>query len=281
MQNKSPLKQLQACAAKFEKEALFNPEYAELDITSVFIDHKDKVRRAVIIIEENEDLKAANDLAARYFEGHPFKVISREGKPEGTANLTNGTGIKRNGSTNIGSFGGVFQRSDGHLYGLSNNHVIANLNNANVGDPIMTSSNALAGTLFNWITLMPPPHINKIDAALFKIDPGNTANWTPHAPTGAVGAKVNLKVYKKGCATGLTNGYVTGIGSSQVQLNGVLYNFSNIISIKGFDGDFNKPGDSGSVVLTTVGNYSVAIVFAKFGDFCWTLPISQIGPLLG
>lgn len=276
------LKEIQQLVTVFRKEILFNMEYEDLDIQSVFTDHKNGTRRVVIIIEENVDLNETEELAGRYFKNHLFKVISREGRPESTVELKTGTGIRHSNGEGWGTYGGLFKLDNDpdNLYGLSNNHVIARINQARQGDRILGQANIHAGTLFNYIPLRPPPHVNYADAALFRIQPDHQPKWDPSLPGKVIGPMVNMKVYKKGYKTKLTYGFIKAVnGSSKVILNGKIFFFGNIIAILGINGHFNMPGDSGSVVLSMQNNL-VGHVFAKYHQYCWALPISRIKPLL-
>lgn len=266
---------------RFEETVIFNPAYNELDLKLVFIDKKDKEYHAIIIGDDKDDHEAIFKLVSFFFSGLPFKIITRKGKAKSTANLVTGNGVLQSVGNGWGTMGGVFTRNnDPSLYGLSNNHVIANLNNANQGDPVRYHPDINAGSLFNWITLLPLPSVNRIDAALFKINPVHTANWNPQSPVGSVGAQVNLQVYKRGHTTGLTYGVIQGInGSGQFMLNGRDFYFTEVISIVGYSGPFSDFGDSGSLVMTT-NHFMVGLLFAKFEEYAYALPIKYIRRLL-
>ena len=273
---------LQALVKAFEKDVLFNPDKEHLQVQSVFIDHKNKERRAIIITSEESDVDATNTIVKEYFKDNLYKIIKREEYPKVTVSIKTGKGIKHEDSQGWGTLGGFFKRiNDSSLYGLSNAHVIANANNTSRGDNCIYSSNIIAGELFNWFTLNPPPAINIMDAALFRVDPTLRPIWVPNKPSKSlVGPKVNLNVYKYGKTTDFTEGKIKSYnGSAKVILNGKLYYFSGIMAIRSASGHFNKPGDSGSIVLT-LGHHMVGLVFAKQNQYCWALPISRIGRLL-
>lgn len=273
---KNDIKGLQKAIAKFRTEVMVNPKYDHLDIMVVTIDHKENIRRAVVIIEEQTDLQHVEQLVAKYFRGFLYKVISREGIPKGSTALQTGNGIRHKASDEWGTVGGFFNLS-GEVYGLSNNHVIAQLNNAQKGDQIIYSGNIEAGILHNFIQLLPPPAFNSMDAALFKVTNGTRVSWHPVNPNQWIGPKIGTAVYKVGQATGLTYGAITGTGASaKVRLGDHVYQFQDVVMIKGTNGHFNSTGDSGSVVLTSAGHNMVALVFAKYYEYCFALPISKI-----
>ena len=205
-----------------------------------------------------------------------------KGKPTETATLYTGHGISHYKTSGWGTLGGVFRR-DGdrkNWYGLSNNHVLANINNASQGDKILYKPNVTAGTLYSWINLKDRPKMNKMDAALFRLDGSHEHDWVPKKPAGSIKPADGMAVYKQGNASKRTDGTITSKeGSSKVDLNGKTFNFVDIISIKGTNRDFNAPGDSGSIVFDK-DHKMVGIVFAKFGEYCYALPIRHIAPLL-
>ena len=274
-------KQLKSRLKRFEKEVLFHEEYEDFGFQSIFLDTtKDGKRRAVVILDR-DTLSKSSEVVARYFEGYPFKIIIRQGLAEGTAAVNTGTGVSnKNG---WGTMGGLFKRkNDRYFYGLSNNHVIANLNNCNVNDLIKGKGGLKVGKLFRWVIIKDPPSVNGIDAAIFRIDPSHSVSWKPRVPSNVVvGPRINLNVYKNGLTTGITTGYIKAYnGSAKVRLGGRLFRFRGIMAIKGKDSTFNMPGDSGSVVLTSKGHHPVGIVFAKYKQYCYALPISKALPLL-
>ncbi|MGB5819555.1 MAG: hypothetical protein WBG90_08725, partial [Saonia sp.] len=184
-----------------------------------------------------------------------------------------------------GTLGGIFTRvNDSKIYGLSNNHVIADFNRGQVGDSIFHETHGQVGTLFNWFTLLESPAINYMDAALVQISPQYLAQWHQPRPIGGgwLEPRVGVQVVKNGFATHLTKGLITLVeGGGSVTFSGRKYHFSGIIEIEGLDGPFSKDGDSGSLVLSLPDYHMVGIIFATLGLFSWALPISRIRPLLG
>lgn len=275
-------KELQKNIKKFQNEILFNEQFKKFDIISVFIDKKNADRRCVIIINENENkIEQLEKMVKTYFHGKLFKIIKRTGNPENTL-IETGKGIRHINGHGWGTLGGIFHihNDQNFLYGLSNNHVIAKSNMANQGDPIIYERNNQIGNLFRYIPLHAPPRVNYIDAAIFRINSHFQTLWRPQKPRGTIGPRIHLRVYKNGRTSGMTAGYIKAYnGSVRVILNGLKYNFVNVIAIKGINRDFNMPGDSGSIVFTR-NHYMVGIVFAKYHDYCYALPISRIKPLL-
>lgn len=263
----------------FEKEVVFNPSFQSLDIKSVFIDKKSGEYRVIIIGDDNDDYNAIVQLAEQYFAEIPFKVITREGNAEGTINT--GGGVIQSQNNGWGTLGGIFtvQNQDG-LFGLSNNHVIADTNNAPQNAPVQFFNEGEVGKLFRYINLKDPPEVNYMDAAIFKFNENIEPTWSPAVPQGKTGPTIHMQVYKNGYATQITNGYIKSYdGAVNVNLNGQLYYFKEVITILGTNGTFSDFGDSGSIVLTK-NHFLVAVLFAKYGNYAYALPIKNINPLL-
>ena len=96
--------------------------------------------------------------------------------------MYNNTSIIRDGNCGAGCVGGFFTMGNSpDIYGISNNHVIANLNDCRVGDLIRHEASGLtAGELSHWVPLKTHndnDKINQIDMALFRIEQGETLQW--------------------------------------------------------------------------------------------------------
>src|SRR4029077_7865975 len=185
----------------------------------------------------------------------------------------------------------------GTQYILSNTHVLARSDIAQIGDPIIqpglidtatcTTSGARTvanlSAFYNLETGAPP----KIDAAIAQIVAGNVdtsgnilylgatadANGVPvpgapHAGSGA-GATLGMPVAKSGRSTGLTCSTVLAVA---VNVNAVQYqkgcgtgttfsvNYTNQVDISG--GSFSAEGDSGSLIVSQNSADPVALLFA-------------------
>jgi hypothetical protein len=185
----------------------------------------------------------------------------------------------------------------GTQYILSNTHVLARSDIAQIGDPIIqpglidtatcTTSGARTvanlSAFYNLETGAPP----KIDAAIAQIVAGNVdsggnilylgatadANGVPvpgapHAGSGA-GATLGMPVAKSGRSTGLTCSTVLAVA---VNVNAVQYqkgcgtgttfsvNYTNQVDISG--GSFSAEGDSGSLIVSQGSADPVALLFA-------------------
>ncbi|WP_337965999.1 hypothetical protein [uncultured Flavobacterium sp.] len=84
--------------------------------------------------------------------------------------------ICREGALEAGTLGGFFTFGGKDVFAISNNHVIANLNNCSVGDAIFQAgSDVQIGTLQYWIKLNNQK--NYLDIALFKLLPDIEPCW--------------------------------------------------------------------------------------------------------
>ena len=193
-----------------------------------------------------------------------------------------------------GSIGGRVVDGAGALYVLSNNHVLANSNNASIGDPALqpgpydggTAPADQIGTLaaFNTIDFSGGP--NTIDAAIALSDATRLGNATPTddgygTPSGAIYGDANndgvfddktallgLNVQKYGRTTKLTHGQITGINATVDVCYEVFFIFC-IKSARFVDqliiepGSFSGGGDSGSLIVTDDQNKNpVGLLFA-------------------
>ena len=270
---------------RFAREVVFSGAYPELELQAVFYGYSMGAKLPVLLTGQPGESAILYRLIRRYFGNTACQILPREERAQLSSNIAVGNGIRHPLFIGWGTLGGIFTRAnDTHVYGLSNNHVIANFNNGNKGDTILHPDLGVIGTLFNWFTLLAPPQVNYMDAALVQLDPKYQAQWHPPRPaTGQwMHPNVGMRVVKNGYASQTTHGVITFIGGQgSAALSGRTFNFSGIIEIQGLEGHFSDHGDSGSVVLSWPERYMVGVVFAKVGDFSWALPISRIQTLLG
>jgi hypothetical protein len=159
-------------------------------------------------------------------------------------------------------------------YILSNNHVLANSNNARLGDAILQPGPFDGGTLprdeiarltryvpiqFRTPTSTP---LNYVDAALAEGDFHNLSRevyWGGHVKDLYTAPKVGDIVQKTGRTTGFTTGRVTNINGT-VDVNygsGRVARFRNqVITTR-----MGAPGDSGSLVMNR-DEHAVGLLFA-------------------
>ena len=167
-----------------------------------------------------------------------------------------------------------FPSTPSRYYILSNNHVLANSNNARIGDPILQPGRFDGGTYpsdliarltryvpikFHTSTSKP---LNYVDAAIAEgnfHDLSREVYWGGYVKDLYTAPKVNDIVQKTGRTTGFTTGRVTNINGT-VDVNyggGRLARFRNqIITTR-----MGAPGDSGSLVMNR-DEAAVGLLFA-------------------
>jgi len=191
-----------------------------------------------------------------------------------------------------GTIGALVANGAGSRFVLSNNHVLANSNDASLGDPMLQPGPYDGGTLSDQIgTLYAFRPIdfsggnNSFDAAIALTTSANVANATPAddgygTPSSAIwgdangdglfdnrNALLNFNVQKYGRTTRLTRGHITGINATF----DVCYEAVWIFCVKSArfvdqlvigDG-FSDGGDSGSLIVSDDGGRNpVGLLFA-------------------
>ena len=193
-----------------------------------------------------------------------------------------------------GSIGARVVDGSGNVYVLSNNHVLANSNDATIGDAELqpgpydggTAPADQIGTLAAFNTIDFSGGANTIDAAIALSSTTNLDNATPAddgygVPNAAIFGDANgdgvlddetallgLNVQKYGRTTKLTRGQITGINATVTVCYEVFFGFC-IKAARFVDqlviepGTFSGGGDSGSLIVTDDGNKNpVALLFA-------------------
>ena len=197
-----------------------------------------------------------------------------------------------------GTFGARVTDGSGNLYMLSNNHVLANINSASIGDPTLqpgptdggTSSDSIAW-LADFVTLQFDGSANYVDGAISRTTSANASYQTSDEGYGTPSSTVydldgdgspgqississgivGLGVQKYGRTTGLTTGEISEVNVSVsvcyecanpmcTRCSSSAY-FEDQISIT--PGDFSDGGDSGSLIVTNDGNLNpVGLLYA-------------------
>jgi hypothetical protein len=192
-----------------------------------------------------------------------------------------------------GTIGARVRDAAGNVYVLSNNHVLANSNDAQIGDPAYQPGPFDGGTPGDQVATLSgfePIDFsggnNTMDAAIALTSTSDVASATPlddayGAPSAEIfgdadgdgfiddkTALLGLEVQKYGRTTGLTTGTITGINATLTICYEVLYVFcikpaTFVDQIIIDDAGFSDGGDSGSLLVTTDGtNRPVALLFA-------------------
>lgn len=188
--------------------------------------------------------------------------------------------------TDAAAFPGVPQR----YYVLSNNHVLANSNNAQLGDPILQPGPYDGGMVgrdtiarlsrFVPIDFMPGAR-NFVDAAIAEGDFATLDReiyWIGYV-TGAVPPAVGMTVHKTGRTTNYSTGRITAINAT-VNVNyagGRVARFEQQILTT----NMSAGGDSGSLVLEYGSNRAVGLLFAGSATVTVLNDIRYVQHLLG
>lgn len=185
-----------------------------------------------------------------------------------------------------GTIGARVKDASGNVYVLSNNHVLANSNNASIGDSALqpgpydggTDPADQIGTLADFQIINFSGGDNTMDAA---IAGSSTANLSPSTLAGGYGTPssspvectsscanlLNLAVQKYGRTTALTTGTVAEVNVivnvCYVALGRLCLQSARFVDQIGITpGSFSAGGDSGSLIVTQSGNNPVALLFA-------------------
>jgi hypothetical protein len=235
------------------------------------------------------------------------ELFAAKGKPGGTPGGGGGTTIDRTArfdrpvpigistghpDVTAGTLG--CRVTDGtSVYALSNNHVYANQNQANILDPVLqpgrfdggSSPDDNIGTLDDYEPLdFHAGAANKMDAAIVHTPAGHLGTSTPSDGYGTpksttASASINLRVRKYGRTTGQTNGRVNGINATV----NVGYGGSKVARFVGqlviTPGSYSAGGDSGSLIVIQKGGNArkpVALLFAGSSTATIASPIGAI-----
>lgn len=171
----------------------------------------------------------------------------------------------------------VTRRADDTLLILSNNHVLANENDAKAGDAILqrgafdggTRPKDVVGKLAAFVRLK-KSGANLVDAAVASINPGVGSNLSAIRGLGTLVGEgpafldEGTEVHKLGRTTGVTHGKVTAFELDNVVVGYDIgdLRFDDQIEIEGAAQDaFSAGGDSGSLIVDAEG-HGVALLFA-------------------
>lgn len=169
-------------------------------------------------------------------------------------------------------------------YILSNNHVLANSNAANIGDPIVQPGSFDGGVhpadtiahLSNYIPIQFGGANNQVDCAIAEViqfDKCSPEIYGIGYVEGVANVAVNTRVQKSGRTTGYTRGRVIAIGAT-VNVNyggpGVARFVNQIITT-----NMSAGGDSGSLVLD-MRNNAVGLLFAGSSTATIINPINAV-----
>ncbi len=193
------------------------------------------------------------------------------------------------GNANENSAGTIACRlvdSAGDVYALSNNHVYARENHAEVGEEVLQPGRYDGGIPgldhLGWLSPYVPIYFagvsNTVDAAIAVSSTEDLDNSTPAngygTPSSSItAAEIGMAVQKYGRTTSLTKGTITGINATiNVGYSSGTALFVNQIIVESRK-PFIKAGDSGSLLVTDPGKSPVGLLFA--GDTTGKLAVAN------
>lgn len=166
------------------------------------------------------------------------------------------------------------------LYLLSNNHIFANVNKAQIGDEIYQQSSMDEGTVDDTVahlTRFVPlglnsSDVNRVDCAIAAIADGidySTEIASIGKLTGTAEAKVGLKVRKHGRTTSLTHGKITdidydatvGMDHHDSSVKAVFHHQIRIQQLEWAE-PVGLGGDSGSLIVQSSSQKAIGLYFA-------------------
>lgn len=180
-------------------------------------------------------------------------------------------------------------------FALSNNHVLAAVDELPIGTPIVqpgperppytTNADDAFAVLHSAVAIQfprgggAPPTLNRFDAAIAsitdmrKISLAQMFGVPRYDPSRVVSPVPGMRVMKMGRTTGFTTGSIIATNIQGTQVNYGTLQFPRIAVFRGsirIAGDpgtiFSLPGDSGSVILEEATGHPVALLFAGDGS---------------
>ena len=172
---------------------------------------------------------------------------------------------------------------------LSNNHVLARINAAAIGEridqpgrydarPQCTQTGQVA-TLTAFVQIrFGGGQTNVVDAAVAQLTTAHTCSmvnnlYTPSTTT--VAPSVGLAVKKVGRTSGLTNGTISGVNVT-INVNYGSPGVATFVNQIYVASNFIRSGDSGSMMVTQSGNNPVGLNFAGSSGASFANPISNV-----
>jgi hypothetical protein len=224
--------------------------------------------------------------------GVPTDVIEA-GTPRLTARPGSLIVVPEDTMDNSGTLGAVVQDEEGKRYLLSNNHVLANINQNPIGHPVLGED---MQTEIATLSVFVPLDINgpnEVDAALARLDDPSMVRTRLRPPAGPladdtpVAAILGHDVCKRGAGSGFTTGVIhSALSSNRIEdEQGDSLLFIDAIAIEDSDEFFSVGGDSGSLIVDREMQQPVGLLIGRtFSDtdtsFSIACPIGRTLQLL-
>jgi hypothetical protein len=186
-----------------------------------------------------------------------------------------------------GTLGYVVQDSTGRWFILSNNHVLANSNDAQQGDPIVqpgpydggkNSPSYHIARLSAFVPISFDERPNRVDAAIAETDARYVRPILCSIGTvdGIGTIRQGVLVQKHGRTTGRTQGLIVGTHETiWVDYDGKVARFDRQVSIAGGRMPFSEGGDSGSLIVD-LERRALGLLFAGSDTETYANPIRSV-----
>ena len=203
--------------------------------------------------------------------------------------------VKITAGTISAFFTGRTAPRDSRMLMLSNNHVLANVNNAVFGDSIVQPGPIDSGTspanqvaVLDRFVELDFTGTNYVDCATAWCWPNRVRREHVFLTGGvqsfflmgsqSIAPAIDIPVMKSGRTTQVTTGRITGISATiNVRYGDKMAHFEDAISITGNSGFFSQGGDSGSAILTNDDQRQpVGLLFAGAGGTTYACRIDRV-----
>lgn len=182
---------------------------------------------------------------------------------------------------------GVVVRAGSVRLGLSNNHVLANENEAARGAAVVQPGTFdggdyadRVGALEDFEPLRFGNRRNTMDAAVARFDDAVAVEAFIAGigvPAGAASIRLGSAVRKMGRTTALTEGLVRAVAfdARNIRYEHGLVRMDDVFVVVGTAGAFSRPGDSGAAVVDHGGRV-VGLLFAGSDQATFVIPIARV-----
>lgn len=225
-----------------------------------------------------------SNISRKFFLGNHQLVVLRRNRPQ--IHLQSGSAVGHESivaNDSFGTVGGLLLPKQGGKNArlFSNNHVLANSNNAQIGDLIYEQGRhpIVIGALEKFLPIK-RNEPNALDLAVARIDSDIPLYASKYlAPRKPI---LGEKVEKIGAKTGKRVGYVTSIDyTTKVDYRGFTAIFVNQVQILGANGyNFSEGGDSGSIVFSKNDDSFIGLLFAGSGNMTTANPADKVSQQL-
>jgi hypothetical protein len=195
---------------------------------------------------------------------------------------------------NSGTLGAVVEDNRGRRYLLSNNHVLANINQNPIGHPILGEDMQTQIATLSAFVPLDVNGSNEVDAAIARLDDPATVRTALRKPAGPLAddtpmaASLGSQVCKRGAGSDFTTGVVhSPLASKRIEdEQGDSLLIVDAIVIEDSDEFFSVGGDSGSLVVDLTARRAVGLLIGRTfseteASFSIACPIDRTLQLLG